>query len=302
MSEIGIYRVDAAWMPAQGSAEPYPVSFLVFQGIGEKERAAVVLRAEEKKHDPLLLRALLIKLPISRIQEYASTNALRRKIQSVLDGFKQDLEALMRETRASRVRIYPDEIGTRGGAITAFFMRRGSTVRHQAGGTRVHVMTFGAQPPPEAETNLPSDLSKHLREAMQTLQTVREKGEDVNELTLISPDLYDGLLSLRQAQVEAEGSAEATYREIAAQIAWMSQDIWGILGAIRGGRLVDAQDLSPRIVEGVAFSLKEPGAVPSEKDPIAAVFLWEVDEKLVHVQETKEYLALRWPRGSAGER
>jgi hypothetical protein len=302
MSEIGIYRVNAAWVPAQGSAEPYPVNFLVFQGIGERDRAAVVLRAEEEEHDPLHLRALLIKLPISRIQEYASTNALRRKIQSALDNFKQDLEGLMRQAGASKARIYPDETAVaRGVAITGFFMRRESAVRHQAGGTRVHVMTFGTQPPPEAEKALPSDLSEHLREAVKALQTVREKGKDVTVLTVTSPALYESLLSLRQAQVEAERSAEATYREIATWIAWMSQDIQGVLETIRGGWLVDAQGLNPGIVEGIAFSLKEPGAVPSEGDPIATVFLWEVDEKFVHVQETKEYLVLRWPRGFAIE-
>jgi hypothetical protein len=304
MSEIGIYQVDAVWVPAQVSAEPRPVSFLIFRGIGEKERAAVVLRAEEKKqkHDPLPLGALLIKLPISRIQEYASTNALRRKIQSTLDKFKQDLEGLMRQEGASRARIYPDETAVaRGVAITGFFMRRESTVRHQAGRTRVHVMTFGAQPPPEAEMALPSDLSKHLQGSIQTLQTVREKGKDVTELTVISTALYKSLLSLRQAQVEAERSAKATYREIATWIAWMSQDIQGVLETIRGGWLVDAQGLNPGIVEGIAFSLKEPGAVPSEGDPIAAVFLWEVDEKFVHVQGTKEHLVLRWPREEGEE-
>jgi hypothetical protein len=309
MSEIGIYQVDAVWVPAQGSAEPRPVSFLIFRGIGERERAAVVLRAEEERreHDPLPLGALLIKLPISRIQEYASTNALRKKIQSTLDRFKQDLEGLMRQAGASKARIYPDETAVaRGVAITGFFMRRESAVRHQAGGTRVHVMTFGTQPPPGAETDLPSDLSKHLQEAVKTLQTVREKGKDVTVLTVTSPTLYESLLSLRQAQVKAETSAEATYHEIATWIARMSQDIRKILETIRGGWLVDAQSLNPGIVdpgivEGIAFSLKEPGAVPSEGDPIAAVFLWEVDEKFVHAQGTKEYLVLRWPRGFAGE-
>jgi hypothetical protein len=162
MSEIGIYQVDAAWVPVgYEGVEPHPVSFLVFRGIGEKERASVVLRAEEKGRDPLLLRALLIKLPISRIREYASANAARREIQSALDGFRRDLEAMMREAQASKVRIYPDEAGTRGGSITGFFMQRKSTVRHQAGGTRVHVMTFGVWT--SQGTSVPFDLRRHLR-------------------------------------------------------------------------------------------------------------------------------------------
>jgi hypothetical protein len=300
MSEIGIYQVDAAWVLAQEPAEPYPMSFLVFQGIGEKERAAVVLRAEKEGQDPLLLRALLIKLPISRIREYASANAVRREIQSALDGFKRDLEAMMREAQASRVRIYPGETGTRGGAITGFFMQRKSTVRHQAGGTRVHVMTFGARPPMGA--GAPFDLSQRLRGATQALQTRREKGKDINELTLISPDLYDGLLSLRRAQVEAEERAKAAYREIAGWIEAMSQDIQETLGLIRGGRLVGSQGLSPDIVEGIAFSLRDPGGIPSPDDPIAAIFIWDVEEKFVAVPETREHLVLRWPREEGEEK
>jgi hypothetical protein len=157
MSEIGIYRVDAEWVPAgHESANPHPLSFLVFQGIGNRDRAAVVLRA-----DLSFLGALLDELPLSQIWEYASANAVRREIHSALDGFKRDLEAMMREAQASRVRIYPDETGTRGGAITGFFMQRKSTVRHQAGGTRVHVMTFGVWSP--MGTSVPFDLRRHLR-------------------------------------------------------------------------------------------------------------------------------------------
>jgi hypothetical protein len=289
MSEIGIYRVDATWAPAQEPAESYPVSFLVLQGIGEKERAAVVLRA-----DLPFLGALLDELPLSQIWEYASANAARRKIQSALDGFKRDLEAMMREAKASKVRIYPDEAGVRGGAITGFFMRRKGAVRHQAGGTRVHVMTFGVRPPMGA--GAPFDLSQRLRGATQVLQTKREKGKDVNELTLISPDLYDGLLSLRRAQVEAEERAGATYREIAAWIGAMSQDIRETLGLIRGGRLVGGQGLFPELVEGVAFSLENPGDIPSPNDPVAAIFVWDVAEKFVATEETGEHLVLRWPR------
>jgi hypothetical protein len=294
MSEIGIYRVDAAWVPAQEPAEPYPVSFLIFQGIGEKERAAVVLRAKEGRHDPLFLGALLIKLPISRIQAYASANAARREIQSALDGFKRDLEALMREVKASKVRIYPDETGTWGGAITGFFMQRKGTVRHQTGGTRVHVMTFGARAP--MEMGVPFDLGQRLQEATRVLQTKREKGKDINELTLTSPHLYDGLLSLRRAQIEAEERARAVYREIATWIEAMSQDIQETLGLIRSGQLVDSQGLSPEIVEGIAFSLENPGGIPSPGAPIAAIFIWDVGERLVAVSETREHLVLRWPR------
>jgi hypothetical protein len=297
MSEIGIRRVDAAWVSAwQEGVEPYPVSFLVFQGIGDRERAAVVLRAEEER-DPILFGALLDKLPIAQIQKYASANAARREIQSALDRFKRDLEALMREAQASKVQIYPGEIGTRGGAITGFFMRREGTVRHQAGGTRVHVMTFGAQPSLEAAV-LPNP-SQHLHEATRTIQTRRKKGENIYELTLISAGLYGDLLSLRQAQVEAERAAETAYHEIAAQIAQMNRDIQETLRIVCGGRLVGVQDFNLGIVEGIAFSLKQPGAVPSQKDPVAAIFVWETDEKLVYVQETREYLVLRWPRGFA---
>ncbi|MFZ8843651.1 hypothetical protein, partial [Thermoflexus sp.] len=143
MSEIGIYRVDAAWAPAgHEGVEPRPVSFLVFQGIGSRDRAAVVLRA-----DPPFLGALLDELPLSRIREYASANAARKEIQSALDGFKRDLEAMMREAQASKVRIYPDEAGVRGGVITGFFMRRKGTVRHQAGGARGPVLAVGGRPP-----------------------------------------------------------------------------------------------------------------------------------------------------------
>jgi hypothetical protein len=297
MSEIGIYRVDAAWAPAgHEGVEPHPVSFLVLQGIGNRDRAAVVLRA-----DPPFLGALLDGLPLSRIREYASENAARKEIQSALDGFKRDLEAMMREAQASKVRIYPDEAGVRGGAITGFFMRRKGTVRHQAGGTRVHVMTFGVRPPVGA--GAPFDLSQRLREATRTVQTRREKGRDINELTLISTALYDGLLSLRRAQVEAEERAKATYRGIAAWIEAMSQDIQETLGLIRGGRLVGGQGLSPEIVEGIAFSLENPGDVPSPDDPVAAIFVWDVAEKFVAAQETGEYLVLRWPRkeGEEGE-
>jgi uncharacterized protein YdhG (YjbR/CyaY superfamily) len=299
MSELGIYRVDAAWVPAgHEGVEPHPVSFLVFQGIGEKERAAVVLRA-----DLQFLKALLDKLPLSRIWEYASANAARREIQKALDGFKQDLKALMRSMQASKVHIYPDETGSRGkargGAITGFFMRRKGAVRHQAGGTRVHVMTFGVQSPTGASASL--DLSQLLRGATQALQTRREKGKDINELALISPGLYDGLLSLRQAQVEAEERAREAYREIAARIEAMSRDIQEALALIRGGRLVESQGLSPEIVspeivEGIAFSLENPGGVPSSNDPIAAIFVWDVAEKFVAAEETGEYLVLRWPR------
>jgi hypothetical protein len=301
MSEIGIYQVDAAWAPAgHEGVEPHPMSFLVFQGIGDKKRAAVVLRVEEKERDPLLLRALLIKLPISRILEYASANAVRREIHSAFDGFKRDLEAMMREAQASRVRIYPDETGTRGGAITGFFMQRKSTVRHQTGGTRVHVMTFGVWTP--QGTSVPFDLRRHLREATQALQTKREKGKDINELTLISPGLYDGLLSLRRTQVEAEERARAAYREIAGWIEAMSQDIQETLGLIRGGQLVGSQDLSPEIVEGIAFSLRDPGGIPSPDDPIAAIFIWDVEERFVAVSETREHLVLRWPWKEDGEK
>jgi hypothetical protein len=298
MSEIGIYRVDAAWVPAQRPAGPYPVSFLVFQGIGNKERAAVVLRVKkeegEEEYDPLLFKPLLIKLPITWIREYASANALRREIQSALDKFKQNLEALMREAKASKVRIHPDETGTRGGAITGFFMRRKSMVRHQAGGTRVHVMTFGSRPP--LGVTIPSDPSQHLHGAMRTLQTRRERGKDINELTLISPDLYDGLLFLRRAQIEAEQAAEATYRRISTWIMWMSQDIEETLGLVRNGQLVDNPNFSLEIVEGIAFSLGDPGGVPLPGDPIAAIFIWDVGERLVAVSETREYLVLRWPQ------
>jgi hypothetical protein len=295
MSKIGIYQVNAAWVPArQEGVEPYPVSFLVFQGIGNRDRAAIVLRAEKEEYDPLLLRALLIKLPVTRIREYASANALRREIQSMLDGFKQNLEALMRETQASKVRIYPDKVGTRGGAITGFFMQRESTIRHQAGGTRVHVMTFGVRP--SSWVAVPPDPSQHLHGAMRTIQTRREKGKDINELTLISSALYDGLLSLRRAQVEAEQHAEEAYRGIATWIGRMIQDIQETLGLIRSGRLVDNLDLSLGIVEGIAFSLENPGAIPSPGDPIAAIFVWDVEEKLVAVSETREYFVLRWPR------
>ncbi len=298
MSEIGIYRVDAKWVPAgHESAEPYPVSFLVFQGIGNRDRAAVVLRAGEGGDDPLSPGALLIKLPVSWIREYASANAARREIQRVLDGFKQDLEALMREAEASRVHIYPSETSSRGkargGAITGFFMQRKSTVRHQAGGTRVHVMTFGAEPPPGAVP--PSSPSGHLREATRTLQVRREKGKDIIEMTLISPKLYDDLLSLRQAQAKAEESARAAYREIADKIGTMSQKIQETLEIIRGGWLVEGQGLSPKIIEGVAFSLNDPGGIPSPEDPIAAVFIWDVEERFVSVSETREHLVLRWP-------
>jgi len=290
MSEIGIYRVDAAWAPAgHEGVEPRPVSFLVLQGIGNRDRAAVVLRA-----DPPFLGALLDGLPLSRIREYASENAARKEIQSALDGFKRDLEAMMREAQASKVRIYPDEAGVRGGAITGFFMRRKGTVRHQAGGTRVHVMTFGLRAP--MGVGAPFDLSQRLRGATQALQTKRERGKDINELTLISPDLYDGLLSLRRAQVEAEERAKATYREIAAWIGAMSRDIRETLELIRGGRLVGGQGLSPEIVEGIAFSLENPGGIPSPEDPVAAVFIWDVEEKFVAVSETREHLVLRWPQ------
>jgi hypothetical protein len=301
MSEIGIYRVDAAWAPAgHEGVEPHPMSFLVFQGIGDKERAAVVLRVEEKERGPLLLRALLSKLPISWIREYASANAVRREIQSALDGFKRDLEAMMREAQASRVRIYPGETGTRGGAITGFFMQRKSTVRHQVGGTRVHVMTFGVRSP--MGVGAPFDLSQCLQGATQALQTKRERGKNINELTLISPGLYDGLLSLRQAQVEAEERARAAYREIAGWIEAMSQDIQETLGLIRGGQLVGSQGLSPEIVEGIAFSLRDPGGIPSPDDPIAAIFIWDVEEKFVAVPETREHLVLRWPREEGEEK
>ena len=296
MSEIGIYRVDAAWAPAgHEGVEPHPVSFLVLQGIGNRDRAAVVLRA-----DPPFLGALLDGLPLSRIREYASENAARKEIQSALDGFKRDLEAMMREAQASKVRIYPDEAGVRGGAITGFFMRRKGTVRHQAGGTRVHVMTFGVRPPVGA--GAPFDLSQRLREAARTVQTKREKGRDINELALISTALYDGLLSLRRAQAEAGGRAGEAYREIAARIEAMSQDIQKALGLIRGG-LEESQGLSLEIIEGIAFSLENPGDVPSPNDPVAAIFVWDVAEKFVAAQETGEYLVLRWPRkeGEEGE-
>jgi hypothetical protein len=294
MSEIGIYRVDAAWAPAgHEGVEPHPVSFLVLQGIGNRDRAAVVLRA-----DPPFLGALLDELPLSRILEYASANAARREIQSALDGFKRDLEAMMREAQASKVRIYPDEAGVRGGAITGFFMRRKGTVRHRAGGTRVHVMTFGVRSPMGAGASF--DLSQRLREAARTVQTKREKGRDINELALISTALYDGLLSLRRAQAEAEERAGEAYREIAARIEAMSQEIQKTLGLIRGG-LEESQGLSPEIIEGIAFSLKNPGDVPSPNDPIAAIFVWDVAEKFVAAQETGEYLVLRWPRKEGGE-
>jgi len=307
MSEIGIYRVDAAWAPAgHEGVEPHPVSFLVLQGIGNRDRAAVVLRA-----DPPFLGALLDGLPLSWIREYASENAVRRGIQSALDGFKQDLEALMREAKAPRARIYPDETSAqkgvargkaaRGVAITGFFMQRESTVRRQAGGTRVHVMTFGVRSPTEASTSL--DLSQLLRGATQAIQTKREKGRDINELVLISPALYNRLLSLRRDQIEAEKHAGAKYREIAAWIGAMSQDIQDTLGLIRGGRLVGGQGLSLEIVEGIAFSLENPGDIPSPKDPIAAIFVWDVAERFVAAQETGEYLVLRWPsEGRRGRR
>jgi hypothetical protein len=299
MSEIGIYRVDAAWEPAgHEGVEPHPVSFLVFQGIGEKKRAAVVLRA-----DLQFLKALLDKLPLDRIWEYASANAARRAIQGALDGFKQDLEALMRIMQASKVRIYPDETSSqgkaRGGAITGFFMRRKGAVRHQAGGTRVHVMTFGVQSPAGASASLA--LSQLLRGATQALQTRKEKGKDINELALISPGLYNGLLSLRRAQVEAEERAREAYRDIADRIETMSRDIQEALALIRGGRLVESQGLSPEIVEGIAFSLENPGGVPSSNDPIAAIFVWDVAEKFVATEETGEYLVLRWPRKEGEE-
>jgi len=305
MSEIGIYRVDAAWVPAwQEGVEPYPVSFLLFQGIGDKERAAVLLRVkrgegEEEERDPFLFKPLLIKLPITRIREYASANALRREIQSALDGFKRDLEALMREAKASKVRIYPDETGTRGGAITGFFMQRKGTIRHQAGGTRVHVMTFGARPPLGA--TVPSDPSQHLHGAMRIIQTRKERGRDINELTLISPDLYEGLLSLRRAQVEVETLAKNAYREIATRIMQMDRDIRETLGIVRGGQLVGDQNLDLGIVQGIAFSLEKPGAVPSQEDSIAAIFIWDVEEKFVAVSETREHLVLRWPREGGEE-
>jgi hypothetical protein len=296
MSEIGIYQVNAEWVLAgHESANPHPLSFLVFQGIGNRDRAAVVLRA-----DLSFLGALLSKLPIIRICEYASANAARREIQSALDGFRRDLEAMMREAQASKVRIYPDEAGARGGAITGFFMRRKGTVRHQAGGTRVHVMTFGARPP--MGVGAPFDLNQRLRGATQALQTKREKRKDINELTLISTGLYNGLLSLRQAQVEAEEHAKEKYQEIAAKIEKMAQNIQETLWLIRGGRPVGGQDLSPEtvvspeIVEGIAFSLKDPGGIPSPDDPVAAIFIWDVAEKFVATRETGEYLVLRWPR------
>jgi hypothetical protein len=294
MSEIGIYRVDAKWVPAgHEGVEPRPVSFLVLQGIGNRDRAAVVLRA-----DLQFLRALLDELPLSQIWEYASANAVRREIQRALDGFKQDLEALMRESQASKVHIYPDETSSRGKArgeaITVSFMRRKGTVRHQAGGTRVHVMTLGVRPPVGA--GAPFDLGQRLREATQTLQTRREKGKDIHELTLISLGLYDGLLSLRRAQVKAEERAKATYRKIAPRIGAMSRDIQETLGLIRGGRLVESQGLPPEIVEGIAFSLENPGGIPSPKEPIAAIFVWDVAEKFVATEETREYLVLRRPR------
>jgi hypothetical protein len=295
MSEIGIYLVNAEWVLAgHESANPHPLSFLVFRGIGNRDRAAVVLRA-----DLSFLGALLDELPLSQIWEYASANAVRRKIHSAFDGFKRDLEAMMREAQASRVRIYPDETGTRGGAITGFFMQRKSTVRHQVGGTRVHVMTFGVWT--SQGTSVPLDLRRHLREATQALQTKREKGKGINELTLISPGLYDGLLSLRRAQVEAEERARAAYREIAAKIETMSRKIQWTLEIIRGGLLVEGQGLSPKIVEGIAFSLKDPGGTPSPDDPIAAIFIWDVAEKFVAAEETGEYLALRWPRKEGEE-
>jgi hypothetical protein len=76
----------------------------------------------------------------------------------------------------------------------------------------------------------------------------------------------------------------------------MSQDIQETLGLIRGGQLVGSQDLSPvEIVEGIAFSLKDPGGIPSPDDPIAAIFIWDVEEKFVAVPETREHLVLRWP-------
>jgi hypothetical protein len=299
MSEIGIYRVDAEWVPAgYESANPHPLSFLVFQGIGNRDRAAVVLRA-----DLSFLGALLDELPLSQIWEYASANAVRRKIQSALDGFKRDLEALMREMQAPRAHIYPDQTSawgkTRSVAITGFFMQRKGTVRHQAGGTRVHVMTFGVRSP--MGVGVPFDLGQRLRGATQALQTKRERGKDINELTLISSGLYDGLLSLRRAQVEAEEHAKAAYREIAAKIETMSQKIQGTLEIIRGGLLVEGQGLSPEIVEGIAFSLKDPGGIPSPNDPIAAVFIWDVAEKFVAAEETGKYLVLRWPRKEGGE-
>jgi hypothetical protein len=304
MSEIGIYQVNAKWVPAgypagHEDANTHLMSFLVFQGIGNRNRAAVVLRA-----DLPFLGALLDKLPLRQIWEYASANAARREIQKALDGFKQDLKALMRGAQASRVHIYPDQTSaqdeTQGVAITGFFMQRKGTVRHQAGGTRVHVMTFGVRSSQGA--SVPFDLRRHLWEATRALQTKKEKGKNINELTLISPGLYNGLLSLRQEQVEAEKHAKEKYQEIAAKIEKMGQNIQETLRLIRGGRLVGGQDLSPEtvvspeIVEGIAFSLENPGGIPSTNAPIAAIFIWDVAEKFVAVSETREHLVLRWPQ------
>jgi len=298
MPEIGIYRVDAKWVPAgylagHEGTNPHPMSFLVFQGIGNRDRAAVVLRA-----DLPFLAELLDKLPLNQIRGYASANAVRREIQKAIDGFKQDLEAMMREAQASRVHIYPDETSTqgktRGVAITGFFMQRESTVRRQAGGTRVHVMTFGVRTPTWTGTSF--NLSQSLQWATKVLQEKREEGKNIKELTLISHTLYNDLLSLRGEQVKAERSARSAYREIADRIKTMSQKIQARLEIIRGGWLVEGQDLSPEIIEGIAFSLKDPGDIPSPEDPVAAVFIWDVEEKLVAVSETHEHLALRWPR------
>jgi hypothetical protein len=81
----------------------------------------------------------------------------------------------------------------------------------------------------------------------------------------------------------------------------MSQKIQGTLEIIRGGLLVEGQGLSPKIVEGIAFSLKDPGSIPSRDDPIAAIFIWDVAEKFVAAEETGEYLVLRWPRKEGEE-